>query len=65
MGRRGALFGPLLFLTLPIVALQASTSFNDVVVASFATASAYFVLGKARQAPWRESADWRKEIAPD
>jgi hypothetical protein len=48
VGTRGALLGGLLFLTLPIVALQASTAFNDVVVASFAAAAAFFVLGRSR-----------------
>jgi hypothetical protein len=45
---RRAAFGALLFLTLPIVALQASTSFNDVVVASFAAVAAFAVLGRSR-----------------
>ena len=48
IGRNGAVLGALLFLTLPIVALQASTAFNDVVVASFAAAAAFFVLGQSR-----------------
>ena len=45
---QGALAGGLLFLTLPIVALQASTSFNDVVVASLAAATALYLLGRTR-----------------
>jgi hypothetical protein len=48
IGPSGAVLGGLLFLTLPIVALQASTAFNDVVVASFAAAAAFFVLGRSR-----------------
>jgi hypothetical protein len=45
--RRGA-FGALLVLTLPIIALQASTSFNDIVVASWAAAAAFAILGRSR-----------------
>jgi hypothetical protein len=48
LGRRPAAFGALLFLALPIVALQASTALNDVVVASLVAAGAYFVLGRTR-----------------
>ena len=43
-----ALFGALLFLTLPIVLLQASGAENDVVVASFVLAACVFVLGSSR-----------------
>jgi hypothetical protein len=46
-GRRAA-YGALLFLTLPIVALQASSSFNDLVVASWAAAAAFAILGRTR-----------------
>jgi hypothetical protein len=46
-GRRAA-YGALLFLTLPIVALQASSSFNDLVVASWAAAAAFAILGRSR-----------------
>ncbi len=45
---RHAAFGALLFLTLPIVALQASTSFNDIVVASWAAVAAFALLGRSR-----------------
>jgi Glycosyltransferase family 87 len=45
---RRATFGALLVLTLPIVALQASTSFNDIVVASWAAAAAFAILGRTR-----------------
>jgi Glycosyltransferase family 87 len=41
-------YGALLFLTLPIVALQASSSFNDIVVASWAAAAAFGILGRSR-----------------
>ena len=46
---REAVFGALLFLTLPIVLLQASLSKNDLVVASLLLAAAYFVLGERRR----------------
>jgi hypothetical protein len=45
---RRAAFGALLFPTLPIVALQASTSFNDVVVASYAVTAAFALLRRSR-----------------
>ncbi len=45
---RRAAFGALLFPTLPIVALQASTSFNDVVVASYAAVAAFALLRRSR-----------------
>jgi hypothetical protein len=41
---RRALMASLLFLTLPAVAMQASTSLNDVIVASLVCASAFFLL---------------------
>jgi hypothetical protein len=40
--RRQALFGALVFGTLPVVALQASTGLNDIVVASFLVIAVYF-----------------------
>jgi hypothetical protein len=43
-----ALFGALAVATLPVVALQATGSLNDLVVASFLTAAAYFALGGSR-----------------
>src|SRR5512133_3522221 len=46
LARREAAFGALLFLTLPIVVLQASLSKNDLVVASLLLAAAFFVLGR-------------------
>lgn len=55
LGRRVGLtvpegvFGALLFLSLPIVALQASLAKNDLVVASLLLAAAYFVLGNTRR----------------
>ncbi len=45
MGRAESLFGAGLFLTLPIVALQAGTTQNDLVVASFLVVAAYAALG--------------------
>ncbi len=46
LSTRAGLFGGLLFLTLPAVALQASTGLNDIVVTSFVASSAFFLLGK-------------------
>ncbi len=46
--RREAAFGALLFLTLPIVLLQASGVKNDLVVASFLLAATVFLLGGSR-----------------
>jgi len=46
---RSALFGALLFLTLPVVALQSSTGLNDIVVASFVACSAFFFLSTTRR----------------
>jgi 4-amino-4-deoxy-L-arabinose transferase-like glycosyltransferase len=48
--RREALFGALLFLTLPIVLLQSSGAKNDLTVASFVLAACVFVLGTSRRA---------------
>lgn len=44
-----AAFGALLFLTLPIVILQASTTQNDLVAASFLVVAAVFLLGDSRR----------------
>lgn len=49
LAQREAAFGALLFLTLPIVVLQASLSKNDLVVASLLLAAAFFVLGTSRR----------------
>jgi Glycosyltransferase family 87 len=49
MSAREAAFGALLFLTLPIVILQASLSKNDLVVASLLLVAAYFLLGDRRR----------------
>jgi hypothetical protein len=45
---RQALFGALLFATLPLVAVQASTAYNDLVVAGFLALVAYAALGRSR-----------------
>ena len=50
--RREALLGALLVATLPVIALQASTAQNDLVVASFLVAAAAFLLDAGRGAPW-------------
>ncbi len=50
--RRDALFGGLVVATMPILALQASTAMNDLVVASFLLAAMVFVLDEAAPAPW-------------
>jgi hypothetical protein len=47
--RAEGLFGALLFLTLPIVVLQAGGAKNDVVVASFVLAACVFVVGASRR----------------
>jgi hypothetical protein len=49
LSRLEAAFGGLLFLSLPIVLLQASLSKNDLVVASFLVAATVFVLGNRRR----------------
>jgi hypothetical protein len=41
-----AAFGALLFATLPVVALQAPTALNDLVVAALVVVTAYFALGR-------------------
>ena len=46
--RRGAAFGALVFATLPVVAMQAPTSLNDVVVAALVATTVFFVLGRSR-----------------
>jgi hypothetical protein len=45
---RSALLGGLLFASLPLVAVQAPTAYNDLVVASFLVIAAYASLGRAR-----------------
>jgi hypothetical protein len=47
LDRRGAMFGALLFPTLPVVALQASTPMNDLVVAALVTTAVFFALGRS------------------
>ncbi len=46
--RTQALFGALLFATLPVVALQAAAPLNDLLVAALVATAAYFALGRAR-----------------
>lgn len=48
LGRREATFGALLFATLPVVLLQASTALNDVVLASFVVVAVHFLLEGTR-----------------
>jgi 4-amino-4-deoxy-L-arabinose transferase-like glycosyltransferase len=48
LDRRQALFGALVFATLPVVALQASTSLNDLVLASTLVGFVFFVLSGTR-----------------
>ncbi len=48
LGRPEAGFASLLFLTLPIVFLQASGAKNDIVVASFLMSATVFILGRSR-----------------
>jgi hypothetical protein len=45
---RSALIGGLLFASLPLVAVQAPTAYNDLVVASFLVVAAYASIGRAR-----------------
>ncbi len=47
LDHREAMFGALLFATLPVVALQAPTALNDLVVAALAATAAYFWLGRS------------------
>jgi hypothetical protein len=51
-GARQALFGGLLVLTLPLVALQAGTAMSDLVIAAFLLAAALFLLDGGRDSPW-------------
>jgi hypothetical protein len=51
-GRREALFGGLLVLTLPVIALQAGTAMSDLVVAAFLLAAALFLIDGSRVSPW-------------
>jgi hypothetical protein len=48
LGRSAALFGALAFATFTVVALQAPTALNDLVVASLLVVCAYFALGSSR-----------------
>jgi hypothetical protein len=48
LSARSALLGALLFASLPLVALQAPTTYNDLVVASFLVIAAYASLGRER-----------------
>ena len=48
MSRRAALFGSLAFATFTVVALQAPTALDDLVVASLLIVCAYFALGSSR-----------------
>jgi hypothetical protein len=51
-GPREALFGGLLVLTLPIIALQAGTAMSDLILASFLLAAAFFLIDSSRWSPW-------------
>lgn len=48
LARGQALFGALLVATLPVVAVQAATAYNDLVVAAFLATAAYAALGTTR-----------------
>ncbi len=48
LSARSALLGGLLFASLPLVAVQAPTTYNDLVVASFLVIAVYASLGRAR-----------------
>ena len=50
--RAEALLGGLLVATLPVIALQASTAQNDLIVASFLVAATALLLDRGRHAPW-------------
>ena len=54
--RGPALFGGLVAATLPVIALQASTAQNDLVLGSFLVAAALFLLERGRPAPWLAAA---------
>ena len=45
---RQAAFGALLFATLPVVVLQASTALNDLVTAALVATASFFLLGRSR-----------------
>jgi hypothetical protein len=45
-GLREAVLAGLLFVTLPVVALQMSTGLNDLIVGSFVACAAYFIVGR-------------------
>jgi hypothetical protein len=47
---RGAVFGALLFVSLPVVILQAASALNDLVVCSFLACAAALLLSKSRAA---------------
>jgi hypothetical protein len=49
LSRRGAAFGALAFATFTVVVLQAPTALNDLVVASFLLACAYFAMASSRE----------------
>ena len=49
LGRAEAAFGALVFLSLPLVALQSSSAKNDLIVASFLVAAVPFLLGDSRR----------------
>ncbi len=48
LSTRQALFGALLFATLPVVVLQSATAFNDLVFAAFLACCAYFLFSWTR-----------------
>jgi 4-amino-4-deoxy-L-arabinose transferase-like glycosyltransferase len=51
-GARQALFGGLLVLTLPLIALQAGTAMSDLVVAAFLLSAVLFLLEGGKASPW-------------
>ena len=56
LSRRESLVGGLLVATLPVIALQASTAQNDLVVASFFVAAAALLLDRGWASPWLAAA---------
>ena len=56
LARPQALLGGLLVATLPVIALQASTAQNDVVVGAFLVAAVVVLLATGRGAPWLAAA---------
>jgi hypothetical protein len=52
LDRRASLLAGLLVATLPVVALQASTAQNDLVVASFLVGAVVFLVAPGRAMPW-------------